>query len=244
MNCQEKFFPETMFGGFSNLDGTIAFYLRVNALIKMSDIVLDVGCGRGAYQDDPIKLRRDLRILRSKVKKVIGLDMDVNAADNPFIDEFHVLEESSSRWPLADHSIDLIVTDWTLEHVPSPDHFFLEAQRVLKPSGYFCARTTNAWGYVALVARIIPEKYHTRIIQKAQKIRQEEDIFPIRYACNSVPLLRKKLRQYGFMGIVSGYAGEPGYLNFSCWVYYLGYLYERFAPHFLRHTLMIFALKE
>jgi SAM-dependent methyltransferase len=244
MNCQEKLFPETMFGGFANLDGTIAFYLRVNALIKPSNVVLDVGCGRGQFQDDPIKIRRDVRVLRGKAQKVIGLDLDVNAANNPFIDEFRLLESSSSRWPIEDQSIDLILTDWTLEHVPDPDLFFREAHRVLKPGGYFCARTTNAWGYVALMSRIIPQNYHKKIIQKVQKIRKEDDIFPAHYSCNTIPLLRRKLSQFGFAGIVLAYAGLPAYANFSCLLYYIGYLYEKFTFHFLRHTLMVFALKE
>ena len=243
MTCDEKIFPETKFGGFENIDGTIAFYVRVNALIKSSDLVLDFGCGRGEYQDDPIPLRKNLRILRSKVQTVIGLDLDVKAANNPFIDEFRLLESPSAGWPLEDHSIDLILTDWTLEHISNPDHFFSEASRVLKPGGYFCARTTNAWGYVALLSRIIPEKFHQSVLRKTQKNRKEVDIFPAYYACNSVPLLRKKLKQFDFTGVALGYAGPPGYLNFSCFLYYLGYLYERFAPHFLRITLMVFAQK-
>jgi len=243
LNCNEKIFPETQFGGYDNHDGTIAFYLRVNALINPSDVVLDIGCGRGQYQDDPISFRRNLRILRGKVHKVIGLDLDVNAAGNPYIDEFLLMQDSSAQWPVADRTIDLILADWSLEHIPTPDHFFGEVHRVLKSGGYFCARTTNAWGYVALAARMIPEKYHTKIVQKVQIIRKEEDIFPTYYACNSVPLLRKQLNQYGFTGVVYGFEGVPGYLNFSCFLYYLGYLYERFFPHYFRNTLMVFAKK-
>jgi len=243
LNCKEKIFPETKFGGFETNDGTIAFYLRVNAIIKPSDIILDYGCGRGEYQDDQIDIRRNVRILKGKVQRVIGLDLDANAANNPFIDEFRLLSSLSASWPVNDHSIDLILADWTLEHVPNPDHFFSEACRVLKPGGYFCARTTNAWGYVALAAMMIPDKYHKNIVQNAQKIRKEEDIFPTHYACNSVPFLRRKLKQYGFDGVVSGFSGLPAYLNFSCFLYYIGYLYERFAPHFLRHTLLIYAKK-
>lgn len=244
MNCIEKIFPESVFGGFENADGTILFYLRINALIKPTDVVLDVGCGRGEYQNDPIPIRRDLQLLRGKVKKLIGIDPDSNAANNPCLDEFRLIEDTSSVWPVDDHSIDFIVTNWTLEHVSDPELFFHEAQRVLKPGGYFCARTTNAWGVVALAARAIPEKYHTQIIQHISKIRKEEDIFPTHYACNTVPLLRKILREYGFKGLVSGSTGLAGYLNFSCLLYYFGVFYERLVPHFLRHTLIVFAVKE
>ena len=244
MDCIKKIFPESEFGGFANADGTILFYLRVNALAKPTDVVLDVGCGRGEYQNDPIPIRRDLQILHGKVHKVIGIDPDSNAAKNPFLDEFRLLEGISCAWPLEDHSIDLIVTNWTLEHVTDPELFFHEVQRVLKPGGYFCARTSNAWGVVALAARVIPDKFHAKIIQYVSKIRKEEDIFPTHYACNTVPLLRKQLDEHGLTGVVLGSAGLAAYLGFSCLLYFLGLLYERVAPHFLRHTLMVFAEKK
>ncbi|MDA3924611.1 MAG: hypothetical protein PF904_07930 [Kiritimatiellae bacterium] len=54
----EYFYPESKFGGFTDIDGTITFFNRVNALIKPSFVVLDVGCGRGAYSEDPVSLRK------------------------------------------------------------------------------------------------------------------------------------------------------------------------------------------
>lgn len=69
MSYKNDFSPESKFGGFSNIDGTIAFYTRVNPLLASSSIVLDVGCGRGIYNKDLVILRRNLRILRGKVKK-------------------------------------------------------------------------------------------------------------------------------------------------------------------------------
>jgi ubiquinone/menaquinone biosynthesis C-methylase UbiE len=240
----EKFYPEIRFGNFTRVDGTIAFYLRVNALLSPSDIVLDLGCGRGAYQEDPVEIRKNLRILSGKVSRVIGVDLDADAGNNPFIDEFRLIDSASSAWPVETNSIDLLLSDWTLEHIEDPDLFWREARRVLKPGGYVCIRTTNAWGYVALFSRIIPEKYHSKVIQKVQKGRKEEDIFPTHYSCNTLPLLKKKLMQYGFSGIVLGFSGEPAYLNFSCVAYYLGILYEKFAPAFLRHTLLVYAVKK
>lgn len=40
-----RFYPEARFGGFSDIDGTMAFYLRVNALLGCDSVVLDFGCG-------------------------------------------------------------------------------------------------------------------------------------------------------------------------------------------------------
>ncbi len=50
---QERFYPESRYGGFTDIDGTVAFFARVNALLRPSFTVLDFGCGRGSHIDDP-----------------------------------------------------------------------------------------------------------------------------------------------------------------------------------------------
>jgi len=58
---RSRFYPESRFGGFSDVDGTVAFYARVQAILTPESVVLDVGCGRGAgLQDDRVEYRRDL----------------------------------------------------------------------------------------------------------------------------------------------------------------------------------------
>src|SRR5438093_943558 len=47
MDYKSLYYPESRFGGFTGVDGTLAFYIRVNSLIDSSSVVLDVGCGRG-----------------------------------------------------------------------------------------------------------------------------------------------------------------------------------------------------
>src|ERR1700730_18015781 len=81
------FYPEARFGGFTYVDSTIAFYLHVNALINGDSIVRDVGAGRGKCGDDPVVVRRNLRIFKARFRRVIGIDVDPEAAENPFIDE-------------------------------------------------------------------------------------------------------------------------------------------------------------
>jgi ubiquinone/menaquinone biosynthesis C-methylase UbiE len=160
MKYQKRYYPESVYGGFTDIDGTIHFYLRVNALLDKNSTVLDVGCGRGAYQDDSCAMRRNLRILKNKCYRVIGIDVDKNAANNPYLDEFLLLD--SGRWPLEDTSVNLAVCDAVLEHVQRPEEFFAECRRVLKPGGYLCLRTANSLGYVALMARLVPNRYHSR----------------------------------------------------------------------------------
>src|SRR2546423_1736779 len=194
MSYQNIYYPESRFGGFTSVDGTIAFFIRVNSLIKSSSVVLDVGCGRGASFEDPIFLRRELRVLKGKCAKVIGIDVDARAKDNPFIDEFQIIEGNS--WSVESNSIDVLVCDFVLEHIEDPNMFFYECQRVIKPGGYICIRTPNAWSYIALFARLIPNKLHTLVLSKVQDRRKEEDVFPTLYRSNTKRKIRYLLNKY------------------------------------------------
>ncbi|MGI0133848.1 MAG: class I SAM-dependent methyltransferase [Candidatus Micrarchaeaceae archaeon] len=234
-----SFYPEAGFGGYTDVDGTIAFYTRVRALMHSSDVVLDVGCGRGRHEGDKVDVRKSLRILKGGAARVIGIDVDQDASVNPFMDEFRKLDGPS--WPIEDGSIDLIYSDFVLEHVDDPDNFFSEAWRVLKPGGYICLRTTNKWSYVALVARLIPNRHHAKITELVQEGRQAEDVFPTRYRCNTIPAARRILKRNRFEGVVYGYESEPSYLSFSRIFYGLGVLHQRYAPRLIKPSLFLFA---
>ena len=238
MNSKEQFYPEARFGGFTDIDGTIAFFNRVSALLDPSFVVLDVGCGRGEYNEDPIPIRKDLRILKGKVVKVIGIDVDQNARNNPFLDEFHLIQNDS--WSIESNSVDLIVCDHVLEHIANPDRIFLEMRRVLKNDGYLCIRTPNRWGYVALIASLIPNKYHAKVTSVVQDGRKEEDVFPTLYKCNSVRKIKNMMTKNGFQCAVYSHASEPCYLSFSKIAYYLGVLYQRFCPRFMKPAIFAF----
>src|SRR5688572_16413286 len=112
-------YPEIEFGGFARVDGLVAFYSRVHALLQPEFIALDIGCGRGPQRDDPSPYRAQLRTMRGQCARVIGMDPDPIGAQNPFIDEFRRME-STDRWPLDNASIDLAMGDNVLEHISDP----------------------------------------------------------------------------------------------------------------------------
>ena len=174
-----RHYPESRFGGYSDIDQLVVFYTRVRSLLEPSFTVLDIGCGRGKHAEKQTARTR-LKILNDQCKTVIGIDVNPAAQDNPFVDQFHLID-ANSRWPIPDSSVDLAVSDYVLEHVENPDLFFSECHRVIRPGGYLCMRTTNALSYFGVAARVIPNRLHPAIVQRAYvNPRKEEDVFPTR----------------------------------------------------------------
>ena len=236
------YYPESKFGGFSDLDGTVIFYSRLNALLGDEDTVLDVGCGRGEYEEDIVSYRRTLRTLKGKCKKVIGIDVDKAAVSNRCVDEVRLIQ--TDRWPVDDESVDVCLADFVVEHLADPEAFFGEVRRVLTPGGVFCGRTTNAWGYVGIGSRLIPNRYHSRCVDVMQEERAEEDVFPTVYRCNSVWKLRRLLNRDGLRGHAYGFESEPRYLEFSSLAYFCGTLYQKVVPQPFKSCIFFFAQKD
>lgn len=239
MSYEQDFYPESRFGGFTDVDGTIAFYTRVNELVDESDRLVDFGCGRGAYAEDEVETRRDLRNFKGRVREVVGLDVDPAAEVNPCIDEFHLLD--GPTWPIEDESVDMVLSDYVLEHLEEPDVFFSEARRVLRTGGYLCVRTANKWSYPMIASRLIPDELHAKIVSVAQDGRHEEDVFPTVYECNTPGAIEMEFEKHAFDGIAYAYQPEPSYLEFSKFAYWLGVLHQKFAPDVFGPSLFGFA---
>jgi SAM-dependent methyltransferase len=238
------FYPESRFGGFTDSDSQVVFYTRVHSLLSPEAVVLDIGCGRGRAVNDPVPARRQLRTLKGKCRRVIGIDVDPAAAANTEIDEFRAIEPGAARWPVDDGMIDLALSISVLEHVCDPEHFFAECRRVIKPGGFLCLRTTNAWSYSGIAARLIPNRYHAAVIRRVYAHpRGAEDVFSTVYRCNTVFKLRRTLSRFGFDHCVYGYQSQPSSLAFSRFFYFWGVMHQRLAPNVIKPTLFAFAQK-
>jgi SAM-dependent methyltransferase len=208
------FYPEVGAGGFSRVDGTVAFYQRVNALLDPGMTVVDLGAGRGQSTEDPLAYRSDLAMLRGKVATVIGLDVDDAVLDNPKLDAAHLITVGA-RLPVDDGSVDLVVSDFTFEHIVDPAWAGRELTRILRPGGWICARTPNRWGYIGIPTRVVPNRLHHTVLRHAQPHKQERDTFPTAYRLNSKRQLRRVFPVDLFDHV--GYASdsEPAYFGSS-----------------------------
>ena len=180
--------------GTRALDGNVAFYGRVQALLLDLDAaappggggitVVDFGAGRGSLAEDSVALRRLLQELRGPGRTVIGVDIDPVVVENPRVDEGRVIAEDG-KIPIPDGTVDLVVSDFTWEHVDDPQRAVGELDRILRPGGWICARTPNKWGYIALGARVVPNRHHVSALRWFQPGKPAVDTFPTRYRMNT-----------------------------------------------------------
>jgi ubiquinone/menaquinone biosynthesis C-methylase UbiE len=189
-------------------DGTIEFYSRLRTYLKPTDIVLDVGSGRGEwfYRDTNVT-RRSIRNISDSVDKLIGIDLDDAVMSNPINTQNFLI--SNGKFPIADNSIDVVIADWVFEHVEDVEKFVSEINRCLKPGGFLAARTPLETSYPSLAAKVIQNKFHPKITNKAQKNRFEYDVFPTKYNLNSVKKIHQEFHNFECLSYI--HVSEPSY---------------------------------
>jgi SAM-dependent methyltransferase len=238
------FFPEIGAGGFSRVDSTIQFYERVNALIKPEFVILDFGAGRGTgYMEDVVDYHRKLRNFKGKVREVIGADVIPVVAENPFLDRALVLDQSGSI-PLPPQSVDLIISDFTFEHIEDPSGTAGELDRILVPGGWICARTPNKYGYVALASQLLPSSIRLGLLHFLQPSREEQDVFRTFYRLNTFDQLQQHFNHEKYDHYVYSWDAEPAYhANFKSLFWLLKTIHSLTPPAF-RTLLLVFLRKK
>ena len=192
MSFLDRIHPERKVAGFTKRDGTLLFYTFVKAVIYKvgAKRVLDFGAGRGGPLHYPVKWFREMQDLRQSGAEVWAADVDPVVHEHPCSDHQVVLEIGAAL-PFADEFFDVIVSDYTFEHIEHPEQVAPELLRVLKPGGYICARTPNRYGYIKVAASLVPNRLHVRALNRIQPHREDKDVFPTVYKMNSVGQIRK-----------------------------------------------------
>jgi SAM-dependent methyltransferase len=244
---QEWFYPGRSLFGFTSVDGTLPFLLRIHSLLTPESIVLDFGAGRGMQFEEAGGIKRELLQLRKRSAKVIGIDVSDEIDMNPLLDE-RLRFTNDHRIPLPDNSVDVVIADWVCEHLPDPAGSLHEIRRVLKREGWFAFRTPNKWHYSMIASRVIPDAKHSKVLRVVQRSRNARDVFPKYYRMNSVSACRQLLDKTGFKPIaVFSHEPEPVYLSFSRLSYAAGVLYQKTASFLpfasLRLIILGFACK-
>ncbi|MEM9364715.1 MAG: methyltransferase domain-containing protein [Planctomycetota bacterium] len=244
----EWFYPGLVSLGQSQFDSTVGFYSFVDHIMPRDCTLLDFGAGRGAsFEDDELEHHATLWSMQ-KAGRRIGCDLDPVVEQNPALDECHVLSaEQDYAIPLGDESVDVVVADWVVEHLPEPTKSFQEIHRVLRSGGSLCLRTSNYWHYSYLLASVVADTpLEAWMLSKSQPNRQSIDVFPKLYRANTKRRLRRLLRTAGYDPAIV-FTTEPtsAYMNFSLPTAIAGGVYHRIASAgaLPRAVLLAFARK-
>lgn len=232
---------ERMIGGFSPNDGTIEFYGRINSILSPDMTVLDLGAGRAEwFEDGKCEYKRQLQLLKGKVKEVIATDVAPAVLSNRACDRSILMSENKICLP--DSSVDIVIADWVLEHIKAPMEFKSEVDRVLKPGGYFFARTPHGASYLSIAARLVPNRLHSIVLKKIQPDRKAQDVFPTFYRLNSLNSVRSVFFNYFDYSYI--FRPNPAYFFGSRFVYKLQSLVHRLLPAFFYGFLYVCLQKE
>lgn len=125
-------------------DGHVSRYVIAAQQVRPGDVVLDAACGLG--------YGTAVLAACSNGAQFIGVDIDEEsiayananyAVNHPAI-KYHASDVTTMSF-LPDHSVDMVVSFETIEHVPNYDIFLAEVARVLKPDGRFIGSVPNMW---------------------------------------------------------------------------------------------------
>ena len=142
-----------------------------------------------------------------------------------------------SHLPLVASSVDLVVARSVFEHLKSPADVIAECARVLRPGGALLVLTPNRWDYATVVARLVPNRWHARLVA-ATEGRSESDTFPTFYRSNTPSHVRSHARHAGLLIEAIEFINQyPNYLQVNRMLFLLGTGYERVTSRFetLRH---------
>jgi SAM-dependent methyltransferase len=178
--------------------------------------LLDAGCGHGA----PV-----LRTFIGSAKTLIGVDL-VNFDDE--MPGITLVNRDLGDTGLPSNSVDVIMSRSVMEHVTDPPRVYGEMNRLLRPGGHFIFLTGNMWDYSAIIAKLVPNRYHPWIVARTQG-RSEQDTFPVAYKTNTRSAVNRYAAGAGFDVASFDYLGQyPAYFLFNGPLFLLGTAYEKF----------------
>ncbi len=211
--CQELF--DRAYPRFRNAGER--YHDLVAELVTPQTRLLELGCGGMSLAAEPI----------SRAGWRMGIDLDLpGLRENDLLP--HLALADGGAIPLADASVDLIVSQWVVEHLEQPAQVFGEMARVLRPGGSIVLFTTNAWNYVPLLSRVVSGKVQSWLIETLLR-RPDKESFPTFYRANSRQTLERLAQASGLQLEHCEFVGNPFYLAFSPALFRLALLFEKLS---------------
>ncbi|MBA9074617.1 ubiquinone/menaquinone biosynthesis C-methylase UbiE [Flavobacterium gossypii] len=123
-------------------------------------IVLDIACGEGYGS----------HLMSEKASFVYGVDIDNECISQAKLkykkQNIEFLVGSTSKIPLEDNSVDIVVSYETIEHHDEHDEMMTEIKRVLKPNGLLIISTPDKLYYSDM--RKLENEFHVKELYKEE----------------------------------------------------------------------------
>lgn len=131
-------------------------------------------------------------LLGKIASELVGLDIDERVQENRLLHRAVVYDGGS--FPLESERFDAVVADYVIEHLEAPEDICREVMRVLQPGGVFIFRTPNRYHYVAVLGRVLGDRWARRLRGGAQR---GVEVYPRYYRMNSRRAIRRCLNRVG-----------------------------------------------
>lgn len=188
-----------------------------HAAAQDGGIILDVGAG--------FLLPDALKSSFAANHKIIGMDiLKSSLRKNSHVDAALVADACKS-WPLADNSVDIVISRSVMEHLYDNETFAQEMFRVLKPGGVCIHVLPGKNAPFSLLNRALPNAWTKKLVAWAFPERKDELGFVAYYQSCSYPGLPRLFERQGF---------KIDYLRFR---YYQSAYYVALFPIYLVSAL-------
>jgi SAM-dependent methyltransferase len=151
--------------------------------------VLDAGCGH----------RSPLRPFRSRITRLVGVDLHKPTEPLDYLDDFIVVDLCMPDALDLDERFDLILSNFTVEHLADPDLAFANMHRWVRPGGTVVITTVNRRHPFVAAYLSLPDGIRRRL-QPVLKT-SAADAHPLVGRCNDPASISASLGQAGFIDI-------------------------------------------
>lgn len=148
--------------------------------------VLDAGCGH----------KSPLVPFRSRIGRLVGLDLHAPDSPLPWLDDFTIVDLCRPGADASSERFDLVLSNFTLEHFAAPQVALANLRSCLRPGGWLVVTTVNRRHPFVDAYMRLPNPVRGRLQPMLKPTAA--DAHPLVGGCNTPRAVRVAIEQAGF----------------------------------------------